>query len=404
MPASVPSAMRRPHRPAAPARTRSRAAGARAGEHVVRGLAADQHERSAGTRDSSTAHARRPQRLEHGRAVARRPGSGARDARTVPPPASRRGPPPRRSVRRSTTITAAGRRSPTACVDAASRVTGCALPDTTSVPAPGAARRPARSRPTRRAAQLARAARARARSSRRGAADAGSTQQRRHRRARGRRRSPRRRRRCGAPSASTARSVAPRRVRDERERPTGPRRRAVASIAARHATSRTGFCGSRAKAVRAPARRRSAGVRRPSCGPTSGIAGNDEAPSPRRRRPWPRRSPRRAGPRSAVSIFLSSDAGRDAATSSSASRTRARRDPGASVRLCVFRTTSGSASSGGGVRVERPHDHRPGHGSSAAPTSQAPVRSSAMTRSAPCTTSRLRAEPRAPARRRAPGT
>ena len=163
-------------------------------------------------------------------------------------------------------------------------------------------------------------------------------------------------------------------------RPITPaRRRPVAWTAAATLASRIGFCGSRANAVRCtgtpPIIWRPCSVVRP----TSGMAGRTKAsPTPRTSIAASISAPR--GPRSPVSIFLRTMPDHPARRSASAPPTRPAASGGGSVRLCVLRTPSapaGPAPPAAGCTTT-PADH----GSISAPTSQAPVRSSAMMRSA----------------------
>src|SRR3989441_5044407 len=158
-------------------------------------------------------------------------------------------------------------------------------------------------------------------------------------------------------------------------------RRPVAASAAGTLASWMGWCGSHAKAVSLtgtpPIICRPASVVRP----TSGMAGSTNASStPSASMVASISAP--SGPRSPVSIFLSTSPAQPGPTSASAAATRRAASAGPSVRLCVLRTHIVPRGAGPRVSSAGCTTTPPGPGRSSAPTSQAPVRSSARTRSA----------------------
>src|SRR5262249_42957493 len=114
--------------------------------------------------------------------------------------------------------------------------------------------------------------------------------------------------------------------------------------------------------------------------PTSGMAGSTNAcAAPRASSAASISAP--SGPRSPVSIFLSNTPSKPRPIEASTSRTRRAAAGGRRVRLWVLRTASGWAAArrSGGTMPSEYTVIPVGHGSSAAATSHAPVRSSAMT-------------------------
>ena len=171
--------------------------------------------------------------------------------------------------------------------------------------------------------------------------------------------------------------------------------------------SRTGFCGSSANAVRCTGTPSISCRRRRVVRPDLGNRRQHEGASRAERVHGRRRSRRPSGPRSAGVDLLEHDAVPVTPGAASAAPHARRAAVGGRQRpaLGVARRRAGAG------RRRRRRRSRPattttgaGHGRSAAPTSHAPVRSSAMTCSAVHRATSRRAAPRAPARRRAPGT